>query len=165
MILIQHNRYQVSTIKYILVISRNSNSWNFNCQSIGDIILMLNMGTLQTKKITITYSYIEVMISTDLNNDITELLIAYLPILVLVQLDHSLVHNLLELCLSQIGPHHHLEHIEQLLVGDEAIPVHVIDVEQELELLVLVHILGGEHGQAPDKLSEVQLSTVVSIKH
>ena len=56
MILIQHNRYQVSTIKYILVISRNSNSWNFNCQSIGDIILMLNMGTLQTKKITITFS-------------------------------------------------------------------------------------------------------------
>ena len=56
-------------------------------------------------------------------------------------------------------------YLKKFRVTDEPVTVHVIDVEEELELLVPVDILCGEHGEAPHELREVQLAAVVGVKH
>ena len=45
----------------------------------------------------------------------------------LVIQEDGLVHYLLQLGVLQIVPHHHLQHLEQLSVGNKTIVVHVID--------------------------------------
>merc|ERR1711988_1559722 len=122
------------------------NSWHLYCKSCGDIIMGIT-------------------VILPLGNDATELLVADHTILVFVQLHNSLVNNLLQLCLCQICPHHHLEHLKQFCISDESVSVCVIDAEQKPELFLPVHILGGEHGEPPDKLSEVQLPAVVCVEH
>ena len=49
---------------------------------------------------------------------------------VLVGVDDGLVHDLLQLRVLQVVAHHHLQHLEQLPVGDVAVLIHVIDPER-----------------------------------
>ena len=52
---------------------------------------------------------------------------------VLVGVDDGLVHDLLQLRVLQVVAHHHLQHLEQLPVGDVAVLVHVVDPEGDWE--------------------------------
>lgn len=60
---------------------------------------------------------------------IAELFKGYFAVLVLVSKENRLVDNLLQLCVLQVVAHHHLQHLEELAVGDEAIIVHVVDAK------------------------------------
>ena len=63
-------------------------------------------------------------------------------VLILVGKQDGLVNNLLELCVFQVGPNHHLKHLEQLTVADVAIIVHVINSEtQKNEFLMELWLL------------------------
>ena len=64
-----------------------------------------------------------------LSNDSTELVIRDLSVLVQISLDDSLVHNLLQLNIIKVSPHHHLQNLEQLSVADKSIAVNIIDLE------------------------------------
>lgn len=59
----------------------------------------------------------------------TELFEGYPAVSVLVCVDNGLVHNLLELRVLQVVAYHHLQHLEELAVGDVAVFVHVVDPE------------------------------------
>ena len=58
-----------------------------------------------------------------------------------------------------------LSHLKQFCIPYETVSVCVINAEQKSELFVPVHILGGEHGEPPDELREVQLPAVVCVEH
>lgn len=59
----------------------------------------------------------------------TELFKGYPAVSVLVCVYDGLVHDLLQLCVLQVVPHHHLQHLKELTVGDVAVLVHVVDPE------------------------------------
>jgi len=59
----------------------------------------------------------------------TELLEGYPPVSVFVCVDDGFVDDLLQLGVLQVVPHHHLEDLEELPVGDVAVLVHVVDPE------------------------------------
>lgn len=59
----------------------------------------------------------------------TELFKGYPAVSVLVCIDDGLVHDLLELRVLKVVAHHHLQHLEELAVGDVAVLVHVVDPE------------------------------------
>ncbi len=61
------------------------------------------------------------------SHDLAELLEVDLSVVVLVGEEDGLVHDLLQLRVLQVGAHHHLEHLEQLAVADEAVVVDVVD--------------------------------------
>jgi PII-like signaling protein len=54
----------------------------------------------------------------------------------LVRKEDRLVDNLLELCVLQVGAHHHLQHLEQLAVADVPVVVHVVNSEKKLRMKV-----------------------------
>jgi hypothetical protein len=57
--------------------------------------------------------------------------------MVLVSLDNSSVHELLQLHIVKVVAHHHLQNGEELSVGDEPVAIDVINLEGESELLLL----------------------------
>lgn len=61
----------------------------------------------------------------------TELFEGYPAVSVLVCVDYGFVHDLLELRVLQVVAYHHLQHLEELAVGDVAILVHVVDPESD----------------------------------
>lgn len=63
------------------------------------------------------------------NTHSAELLKGYPPVAVFVRIDDGLVDDLLQLRVLQVVAHHHLQHLEQLPVGDVAVFVHVVDPE------------------------------------
>ncbi len=81
-----------------------------------------------------------------------ELFVAYLAVGVLVQVEDRPVHDLLQLRVSQVLAGHHLEHLEELPVGDVSVAVHVVDAEEELKLGLSVLISHGELRESEDKL-------------
>ena len=58
-----------------------------------------------------------------------ELVVGDLAVAVPVRVDDRLVYDLLELGVLEVVANHHLEHLEQLSIGDEAVPVYVVDLE------------------------------------
>lgn len=72
----------------------------------------------------------------------TELFEGYPAVSVLVCVDDGFVHDLLELRVLQVVAHHHLQHLEELAVGDVAVLVHVVDPEGDCECRV-----GSERGE------------------
>lgn len=62
---------------------------------------------------------------------ITELFKGYPAIAILIQDQDALVHQLLQLPVLEVVSHHHLKHLEELPIGDEAIIIHVVDSEGE----------------------------------
>ena len=48
------------------------------------------------------------------------------------------VHQLLQLQISQVVAHHHLQHCEQLSVCDEAVLVNVVYLKGKTQLMLLV---------------------------
>ncbi len=74
------------------------------------------------------------------------------------------VDQLLQLHVVQVVAYHHLEDLEQLTVGDEAVVVNVVNLERKSQL-----ILGGgsrrERVQTLHELQEGDVSVVVAIKH
>ena len=48
---------------------------------------------------------------------------------VLVCEEDGLIHDLLQLSVCEVSAHHHLQHLEQFPIRDEAIFVHVVDLE------------------------------------
>lgn len=75
----------------------------------------------------------------------------------------GLVDNLLQLLVLQVLTHHHLEHNEQLAVGNVSVAVNVVDLEREPQLLLLV-ALAAERAQARHELLEVNVATAVFVK-
>lgn len=61
----------------------------------------------------------------------TELFEGYPAVSVLVCVDNGFVHDLLELRVLQVVAYHHLQHLEELAVGDVAVLVHVVDPESD----------------------------------
>ena len=66
-----------------------------------------------------------------LADDGAELLVRDLAVLVEVGLDDGLVDDLLQLHVVEVGADHHLEHLEQLAVADEAVAVDVVHLERD----------------------------------
>jgi len=97
----------------------------------------------------------DVRVDASIADDLSELVETDLPIGVLVQVKDGLVHNLLQLSVCQVLASHHLEHLEQLAVGDEAIPVHVVNPEHELQLLVTLVITDCDLCQTKYELFEI----------
>ena len=56
----------------------------------------------------------------------------------LIQIENGPVCDLLNLVIFQVFAHHHLQNLEKLVVGDVSVPVHVVDVEGEPQLPVIV---------------------------
>jgi hypothetical protein len=71
----------------------------------------------------------------------TKLLKTNLPVKVRIRLDDRSVHELLELHVCQVVPNHHLQDLEQLPIGNEAVIVHVIDSENEPKLVLASSLL------------------------
>jgi len=92
-----------------------------------------------------------------------ELLEGDLAVLILVREQHRLVHDLLQLRVLEVVAHHHLQHLEQLPVGDEAVVIHVVDAEGEPHLALLV-ALHAELRHPLDELLEVDLPIAVSVE-
>jgi len=68
-------------------------------------------------------------------NHLSKLGKVQLAIAVLVGLHDRLVDDLLQLLILEVVPHHHLEHEEQLAVGDVPVSVHVVYLEGKFEFL------------------------------
>lgn len=92
-----------------------------------------------------------------------ELLETNLPIPILIRLHDRLVHNLLQLHILQVTPHHHLEHDEQFPVGDVTVPIDVVDFKSEKQLLFFVPF-GTECRQAGYEFLEVDVSASVFVE-
>lgn len=71
--------------------------------------------------------------------------------------------DLLQLLVLEIASDHHLENNKQLAVGNVTVPIDIVDLEGEPELLLLVS-LAGEGAEARDKLLEVDISAAVLVK-
>lgn len=67
----------------------------------------------------------------------TELFKRDLSVEVSVSLHNGAIDKLLELDVIEVGADHHLEHLEELTVRNEAIVVDVVDLESETELVLL----------------------------
>lgn len=57
----------------------------------------------------------------------TELFEGYPAVSILVCVDDGLINDLLQLRVLQVIPHHHLQHLEELTIGDVAVLIHIID--------------------------------------
>lgn len=66
-----------------------------------------------------------------LADDGAELLVRDLAVLVEVGLDDGLVDDLLQLHVVEVRADHHLEHLEQLAVADEAVAIDVVHLERD----------------------------------
>ena len=69
-----------------------------------------------------------------LADDSTEFLERNLTVLVEISLDDSLIDDLLELDVVQVGPYHHLQYLEELTVADEAIAINIINLESDCSI-------------------------------
>ena len=69
---------------------------------------------------------------------VTEFTVRYFPITVPVEGVDGFVDNLLELYVSEVVCNHELQHREQLAVCYEAVLVHVVHLEDELQLSLSV---------------------------
>ena len=56
-------------------------------------------------------------------------------VVVSVSLNDGAVNELLKLHISEVSTHHHFKYSEKLTVRDEAVIVHIIDLESESKLL------------------------------
>ena len=82
--------------------------------------------------------------------------------MVSVTLDNGAVHELLELHVGEVGTHHHFKHSEELTVRDEAVVVHVINLEGKTELL-LARCSSGKGVKSVDEFEEGDASILVLI--
>ena len=92
-----------------------------------------------------------------------ELLEGNLAVEIGVGLNDGTIDELLKLGVVQVVSHHHLEHLEEFAVRDEAIIVDVIDLESETQLFLLTGT-GGQRVQALDELKEGDVTVIVAIK-
>ena len=83
---------------------------------------------------------------------LAELLERDFSVVVFVSLDDGPVDQLLQLNVVQVVPHHHLQHSEQLSIGNVAVVIHVVDLEGEPHLL----FVGGAGRQGVEPLDELQ---------
>lgn len=88
---------------------------------------------------------------------------ADLAVAVLVGFHDGLVDDLLQLDVLQVVTDHHLEHDEELAVGDISVAVDIVDSEGEAQLLLLV-TLGAEGRQTSDELLEIDVTTTVLVE-
>ena len=95
---------------------------------------------------------------------VLELFEANLAVAVLIGLDNSSIDELLQLDVVQVVANHHLEHIEELTVRDEAVAVDVVNLESEPQLL-LMRRARGQRVQALHEFEEADAAVVVSIEH
>ena len=92
-----------------------------------------------------------------------ELLEGNLAVEVGVGLNDGTIDELLQLSIVQVVTNHHLEHLEEFAVRDEAIIVDVIDLESETQLFFLTGT-GGKRVQSLDELKEGDVTVIVAIK-
>jgi hypothetical protein len=71
---------------------------------------------------------------------------------------------LLKLNIVQILADHHLEHLEELTIGNEAIVVNVVDLESESEFLVLSG-MRTQRIEALNELEERNAPILILVKH
>ena len=81
-----------------------------------------------------------------------------------VRLHNGPVDELLQLHVVQVAADHHLEHLEELAVRDEAIVVDVVDLERKSELVFLTGT-GAKRVEALDELQEGDVTVVVAVEH
>ena len=95
------------------------------------------------------------LVNVSVADNVTKFLEADLAIVILVSKQDCLVHNLLQLCVFQVVPHHHFQHLkiqglqfakgkllktnlEKLSVGDVPVIIDIIYSEGKSQLAVLV---------------------------
>ena len=93
-----------------------------------------------------------------------ELLERNLAVAVFVCLDNGAVDKLLQLDVVQVVADHHLQHLEQLAVRDEAVVVDVVDLEGESQLL-LVARARRQTVEALYEFKETNAAVVVAVEH
>lgn len=71
--------------------------------------------------------------------------------------------DLLQLLILQVASHHHLQHDEQFPVADVSIPIDVIDLEREAQLLLLI-ALGAECAEARHEFLEIDVASAVFVE-
>jgi len=81
-----------------------------------------------------------------------------------VRLHNGPVDELLQLHVVQVAADHHLEHLEELAVRDEAIVVDVVDLERKSELVFLTGT-GAKRVEALDELQEGDVTVIVAVEH
>ena len=84
-------------------------------------------------------------------DELPELFVADFAVGIFVQVVDRLVDDLLQLRVRQVLASHHLKDLEEFPVGDEAVPVHVVDAEDELQPLLMVVIPNSKLCKAHDK--------------
>lgn len=79
-----------------------------------------------------------------------------------VTLDDGTVNQLLELDVSQVSSHHHFQDSEKLSIGNEAVVIHIVDLESETQLL-FARCSSGQGVEAMDELEEGDATILVLI--
>ena len=106
----------------------------------------------------------ELVDDVEVFNHVAEFIEGDLAVEVLVGLDDGTIDQLLQLHVIQVVADHHLEHLEELAVADEAVVVDVVDLEGEAQLLLGAGA-GGERVQSLHELEEADVSVIVAIEH
>jgi hypothetical protein len=83
---------------------------------------------------------------------------------IFVSFNDCSVDQLLKLNIVQILADHHLEHLEELTIGNEAIVVNVVDLESESEFLVLSG-MRTQRIEALNELEERNAPILILVKH
>lgn len=78
------------------------------------------------------------LVNVSIADNVTKFLEADFAIVILVSKQDCLVHNLLQLCVFQVVPHHHFQHLEKLSVGDVPVIIDIVYSEGESQLAILV---------------------------
>lgn len=95
---------------------------------------------------------------------LTELLKTDLAIVVPVSKQNRLVHDLLQLCILQVIPHHHLQNLEKFSVGDVAVVIYVVYSEGESEFAIFVSF-DTKLRHSLNELLEVHLTVAVIVEN
>ncbi len=83
---------------------------------------------------------------------------------VFVRFDDGSVHQLLQLHVVQVVPHHHLEHSKELTVRNEAVVVDIVNLKREPQLLFLRRGR-RERVETLHKLEERNVSVLVFVEY
>jgi hypothetical protein len=71
--------------------------------------------------------------------------------------------NLLQLLVLQIAPHHHLQHNEQLSIANVPIPIDIVYLEREPQLLLFV-AFAAESAEPRHEFLEINVAAAVLVE-
>ena len=79
---------------------------------------------------------LQLIFNVGLFHHIHKLFITQLPILIFITLQYSTIHQLLQLYIIQIIPHHSLQHVIQIRITNIPITIHIIQLIHKTKLTI-----------------------------